>query len=55
MLKYTIVQKKFMIFGRPKIEILGDKDRLLWKDRIEKTEDNQNPTIYFINTYTLGL
>ena len=44
-----------MIFGLPKTEIKAEEGRLLQKDGIGKTEENYNPTIYFINPYTLGL
>ena len=44
-----------MIFGHLRLEIYAKEYQLLQKDRIEETEENHNPTIYYTDPYTLGL
>ena len=42
-----------MIADCPKIRDISRREQTIPKGRIGKIEENQNPTIYFINPYTL--
>ena len=42
----------FLLF---EIKDISQRGQTALKGRIGKTEENHNPTIYYINPYTLGL